>query len=124
MDNTTILLIMQGVTLLLLLVLVFRQSNENLCVQRKYGIVTDVPASNYVDANIALIKDSSLGQAPLGDPRFWLPNRNPITQGQWGLYQEQPLLLSETQPFDRSSLYKAAAQLPVYTDGIGQSRTS
>ncbi len=90
-------------------------NNENLCIKQKYGYVTDVPVSTYIDANMALVHSTSLGQAPLGDPRYWLKNRSPITQGQYGLYQKQTLPLRETQPFNRKTLMPAAAALPVYT---------
>ena len=103
---------------LVILLLVYLQinSNEQLCVNREYGVVTDVPASTYVDANMALVHSTSLGQAPLGDPRFWLPNKSPITQGQYGLYQPKLLSLEETQPFDRKTLIPIFSQLPVYTN--------
>jgi hypothetical protein len=109
------------IIILLLVFIIFKinqidDHTEELCVQRNYGIITDVPASNYADANMALIQDSSLGQKPLGDPRYWLKNRSPITQGQYGLYIPETLPLSETQPFDRSSLMPAAEAMPVYTD--------
>ena len=100
-----------------LVYLIYRvQANrEQLCIKQKYGYVTDVPASTYIDANMALVHSTSLGQAPLGDPRYWLKNRSPITQGQYGLYQDHTLPLSETQPFNRKSLMAAAEALPVYT---------
>jgi hypothetical protein len=103
------------IIILLLYIIYSLNSRESLCVEKPYGIVTDVPASTYIDANMALVHSTSLGQAPLGDPHYWLPNKSPITQGQYGLYQEHTLPLSETQPFDRSTLNKAAMTLPVYT---------
>ena len=102
------IIILQLLTLALLMYLIFRK-DEGLCVKRDYGYVTDVPASVYADANSALVHSSSLGQAPLGDPRFWIPSRSPITQGQYGLYQPE-------QPFDRSDFDEIAAQIPVYTE--------
>lgn len=110
--------IYQGALILLIIYLIFTASQpESLCVNRPYGMVTDVPASVYADANSALVHSSSLGQAPLGDPRYWLQNRSPITQGQYGLYS-RTLDLSETQPFDRTTLIADAETLPVYTDGV------
>jgi len=108
------LLIIIIIVLIVMLVVIGR---ENLCVNRNYGVVTDIPASNFIDANMALVHDTTIGQAPLGDPRFWIPSHSPITQGQYGLYTPQGALpLSETQPFDRSSLNAAAMTLPVYTN--------
>ena len=115
MDEHYLILILQIITLLILLYMITR-TNENMCVQRDYGMITDVPASVYADANSALVHSSSIGQAPLGDPRFWQPNRSPITQGQYGLYQPTTLPLDETQPFDRSDLIDIAAQVPTYTE--------
>ena len=110
------IIIIQVIIIVLLIYIIYRlNTRESLCVKAPYGVITDVPASTYVDANMALVHSTSLGQAPLGDPRYWLPNRSPITQGQYGLYQEKTLPLSETQPFDRSTLLKAATALPVYT---------
>ena len=110
------IIIIQVITIALLIYIIYNLNRrESLCVNAPYGIITDVPASTYIDANMALVHSTSLGQAPLGNPRFWLPNRSPITQGQYGLYQEKTLPLSETQPFDRSSLIKSTMALPVYT---------
>jgi len=106
-----ILLLLLGV----LVVFVLKVKSENLCIMTPYGPVTDVPASNYIDANMAMVHSTSIGQAPLGDPRFWLPSHSPITQGQWGLYS-QALPLSETQPFDRSKLIAATQAVPVYSE--------
>jgi hypothetical protein len=114
MNNNIIILIVFGV--LLLLVLYSLMQREQLCVKRDFGYITSIPVSNYVDANMALVHSTSLGQAPLGDPRYWLPDRSPITQSQWGLYQDKPLPLSETQPFDRSRLIEASKMMPVYTE--------
>lgn len=105
-----------GVVLVIVLYLILTtKSPEQLCVTKKYGIVTDIPASNYVNANMALVNSTSLGQAPFGDPRYWIPNRSPITQGMYGLYQGNDSLAA-SQPFDRSSLDAAAKALPVYTE--------
>ena len=112
MNNTIIIFII----VILVLLLLYQYSTEQLCVNRPYGSVTDIPASRYVDANMALAHSTSLGQKPLGDPRFWLPNRSPITQGQYGLYQPELIPLDETQPFDRASLMPIAQALPVYTE--------
>lgn len=101
-------IVIVAVVAILLFLIYNCQSNEGLCIKRDYGYVTDVPASVYTDANMALVHSTGLGQAPLGDPRFWLPNRSPITQGMYGLYQ--------SQPFDRSKFNAALQQLPVYTD--------
>ena len=92
------------------------KKSEGICIKKNYGYVTDVPASTYVDANMALVHSTSLGQAPLGDPRYWLPNRSPITQGMYGLYREHALPISDAQPYDRTAMIKAAEALPVYTD--------
>jgi hypothetical protein len=113
MHTNMLLLLLFGV--LVLVVLMSMIKKESLCVKKDYGYITSVPVSNYVDANMALVHSTSIGQAPLGDPRYWIPNRSPITESQWGLYQ-RPLLLSETQPFDRSTLNAANQILPVYTD--------
>ena len=83
--NCNLLIIVAIVVLAI--IFVSSSSSENLCVQRDYGLITDVPASDYRDANIALVENSTLGQAPLGNPQHWIPDRSPITQGQWGLYQ-------------------------------------
>ncbi len=109
--------ITQIIIIIALVYLIYRvqTGKEQLCIKQKYGYVTDVPVSTYVDANMALVHSTSLGQAPLGDPHYWLKNRSPITQGQYGLYRDHTLPLSETQPFDRKSLMAAAAALPVYT---------
>lgn len=106
--------IIQIVVILILGYLIMNKS-EGMCVQKSYGVVTDVPASIYADANTALTKTTSLGQAPLGDPQYWIPNRSPITQGQYGLYQTT-LPIKQTQPFDRSSLDYAASAVPIYSD--------
>ncbi len=111
--NTNAVIVL--VIIVLVTVIYMFNPNENLCIKRNYGYITDIPVSNYVDANMALGYSTSLGQAPLGDPRYWLPNRSPITQGQYGLYQDPTLPLSETQPFDRRTLMAAASALPVYT---------
>ena len=112
-----VILLTQLVVIFMLVILIRRSNkSEQLCIQKSYGYVTDVPASRYVDANMALVHSDTIGQAPLGDPRYWLPNGSPITQGQYGLYQPETLPLSATQPFDRSSLDQAAAQMPVYSD--------
>ncbi len=112
MDNTIIIFII----VILILLLLYQFSTEQLCVNRPFGSITDVPASRYVDANMALAHSTSLGQRPLGDPRFWLPNRSPITQGQWGLYQPELVPLDETQNFDRQTLTPIFQRLPVYTE--------
>lgn len=114
----TVNTIVQIVVIALLAFMIYKlaQGNENLCIKRDYGYVTDVPASVYADTNMALVHSTSLGQAPLGDPRYWLPNRSPITQGMYGLYQKETIPLSETQPFNRDSLLAAAEAMPVYTD--------
>ena len=104
------------IALLVYLLYMMKRGEEQLCFRREYGTVTDIPASSYADANSALVRSSSLGQAPLGDPRYWLPNRNPITQGQYGLYQNPTLPIGDTQPFDRRSLLPEAQALPVYTN--------
>ena len=114
----TLNVMVQIAVILILAYLIYlsTRDTEGLCIKKDYGYVTDVPASIYADANSALVHSSSLGQAPLGDPRHWLFNRSPITQGQYGLYQQNTLPLSETQPFDRRSLEVAARALPVYTE--------
>lgn len=91
-------------------------TREQLCIRKTFGVVTDVPASVYTNANMALVHSTSIGQAPLGDPNYWLPSGSPITQGQWALYQDKPLTLEEAQNLDRSSLDKAAQALPVYDE--------
>jgi len=111
MNTSLIILIIIAV----LVYVLYQQNSEGICIKKDYGYVTDVPASVFTDANMALVHSTSLGQAPLGDPRYWLPNRSPITQGMYGLYREKTLPVSEAQPFDRSSLLPAAKALPVYT---------
>ena len=104
-----------GILIIMIIVFYFINSKkETLCVQRNYGFVTDVPVSNYVDANMALVHSTSIGSAPLGNPKYWLPDRSPITQGQYGLYQDGVIPLSETQPFNRDTLLPAAMALPQY----------
>lgn len=109
-------ILLQIITILILIYLVMTMKKESLCIKKDYGCVTDVPASEYVNANMALVRSTSLGQAPLGDPRFWLPNRSPITQGQYGLYQPHTIPLSETHPYDHHAQIQAAAAIPVYTE--------
>jgi len=106
-----ILLLLLGV----LCIAILKIKSEQLCIMKPYGPVTDVPASNFIDANMALVHSTSIGQAPLGDPRYWLPSHSPITQGQWGLYSD-PMPLTATQPFDRKTLIPATQTIPVYTE--------
>ena len=112
------IVIVQLAIVCVLIVIIYNKINckEGLCIKRDYGYVTDVPASTYVDNNMALVHSTSLGQAPLGDPRYCLPNRDPITQGQYGLYQNEILPIDETQPFNRQDLLPAAEALPIYTE--------
>jgi hypothetical protein len=109
-----LLLIMKILILVIVLLLIFGcfyiNSTENLCVNKSYGIVTDVPASAYINANMALVNTTSIGQAPLGDPGYWVPSSSPITQGQYGLYQPQ-----NGDPTERAKLLEQALQMPVYT---------
>jgi len=91
------LLIIISVIVLFLVIFANINATESMCVQKDYGPVTMVPMSNYVDANMALVHSTSLGPAPLGNPHYWVQSHSPITQGQWGLYQQRPLQLSETQ---------------------------
>jgi len=88
--------------------------NENLCVSKSYGVVTDVPVSSLRYAGSALVKDDSLGQAPLGDPRFWIGPTSPITQGQYGLYLE-PTPLDKVNDFNPNVWKDIAEQRQVYT---------
>lgn len=111
-----IIITLQLLTIGILCWMAFRSKAEPLCVRQKYGFVNTVPESNYPDASLALVERSSLGQAPLGDPQYWLPNRSPITQGMYGLYEAHELPLSEVQPFDRKSLLPEAEAIPVYTE--------
>ena len=111
----TIIIQLAIIAILVYMLCNINRGSEDLCIKQKYGYVTDVPASVYTDANMALVHSTGLGQAPLGDPRYWLPNRSPITQGMYGLYQDNTLPVSEAQPFDQSSLLPAAEALPVYT---------
>jgi hypothetical protein len=103
-------LIQIGVFFIVLYFVCGMNKTENLCVRKSYGIVTDVPMSNYTDANMALVHSTSLGQAPLGDPQYWLPSSSPITQGQYGLYQPQP--------FNEEEYKKASMALPKYNDTL------
>lgn len=119
MDANTIL---QLFIIFCLLYIIFNNHSENLCVNESYGVVTDVPASNYPDAALAYDSKSSLGQAPLGDPKYWIGNNSPITQGQWGLYQPNFIPLSKTQPYDRKNLYKIFDQIPVYTNDVNSNQ--
>lgn len=102
------------IIILIIFVIFFLNTSEKLCVQRDFGSITDLPASIYSNANFALVKDSSLGQAPLGNPQYWIPSHSPITQGQYGLYSKA-LSIEDTQPFDRNSLVQAASEMPVYS---------
>lgn len=109
------LTIAQIVVIAILLYAIFRMNySENLCVNKSYGIVTDIPVSTLAHANMGLINDSSLGQAPLGDPRYWLSPTSPISQGQYGLYLDTPPL-SEVQAFDQKDWIPVAEQRQVYT---------
>ena len=112
---STLNIILQVVIILILLYMISKNS-EQLCIKQPHGYVTDVPASSIASANSALVHSSSLGQAPLGDPRFWLPSTTPAIQGQYGLYQPASAHYDINKPFDRSSLMAAASALPVYTD--------
>jgi len=108
--------IIQIIVVLVLVYIIYRIgfSGESLCVSKSYGIVTDIPVSTLANANMGLVNDSSLGQAPLGDPRYWIKPTSPITQGQYGLYLETPPL-SEVANFDPQELEKVAAVRQVYT---------
>ena len=108
--------IIQIIVIAILVYAIFRMtSSEKLCVNKSYGIVTNVPVSTLANANMGLVGHSSLGQAPLGDPQYWLAPRSPITQGQWGLYLNAPPL-SEVQDFDPQKAWAPVAeQRQVYT---------
>ncbi len=79
--------------------LVFYKYNEKLCMATKFGPVTDIPWSSFVNANMALVHSDTLGAAPLGEPKYWRGSGSPVTQGMYG-YNE-----------DNSQTY-----YPVYTE--------
>lgn len=108
-------IIVQIATIVALALIVYRMYtiNEKLCVNNNYGVVANVPYSNYPDANGVLGNNSSLGAAPLGYPKYWRGPNSPITQGMYGLYVDTPPI-DETQPFDRASLTPISAEIPLY----------
>jgi len=79
--------------------ILYKKYNEKLCTDTKFGPVTDIPFSQFSNANIALIKSDTLGAAPLGEPKYWGGTGSPVTQGMYG-YNE-----------DNTQTY-----YPVYTD--------
>lgn len=61
--------------------------DENMCVETKFSGVTDLPYSSFVNANMALVHSTSIGAAPLGEPKFWNhngTNSSPVFQGMYG----------------------------------------
>jgi hypothetical protein len=111
-------IILQGLVILILIYIVvkLRSGKENLCVSAPYGYIDSDPYSTYVNANMALTNSTSIGQAPLGAPIGFLPGGSPITQGQYGIYQGQPLTLDQVDNYDRNLLLPAAEALPIYTE--------
>jgi len=109
--------IVQLIIIALLLYIIYKTSgySEGLCINSRVGVVTDSPYSDYVNNNIALVSDSSLGAAPNGVASGFIGSTSPITNGQWALYQDYPLTSSELDNFDRSTLNAAAMAMPVYT---------
>ena len=120
MDVTTII---QIVFICVIVYVILKMSlSENLCMAKQYGMVTNVPVSSLANANMGLINDSSLGQAPLGDPQYWRGPVSPLTQGQYGLYLQAPDL-SETQPFNPQKVWgPIAKEMPVYTTTASRGR--
>lgn len=108
--------ILQIIVIVALLYAILKMAgSEKLCVRKSYGVVTDIPVSALATANLGLVSDSSLGQAPLGDPRYWIAPKSPITQGQYGLYLPE-LPLAEAQNFDPKKVWAPIlAEMPVYT---------
>lgn len=113
----TISILAQVAVIIALVYVIIRMSTaEQLCVRKSYGVVTDVPVSALSTAKLGLVSDSSLGQAPLGDPRYWIPNASPITQGQYGLYLPD-MTLEQVQNYNPQKVWgPIMKQMPVYTE--------
>lgn len=78
-----IILILIGI----LLVLAYK-SYEKMCVETKFGPVSNIPYSLFTNSNMALVHSDTIGQAPLGDPRFWVGTGSPVTQGQYSYNED------------------------------------
>ena len=91
---------------------------EGICVQRSYGVITEMPASDYVNANIAYRQGTDFGSQPLGETNHWIPHTSPIFQGMYGLYQPTVVPLADAESYDPEPLRRAAMSLPVYTSNL------
>ena len=98
--------------IVIIIVLWYKNTQENLCLSTKFGEVTDVPLSTFVNANMALVHSTSLGQAPLGDSRFWTGDESPVTQGMYANENEQNWITDDADAYG----VEYNPYYPVYTE--------
>ena len=112
-------LIVHLIIIILILYVVYKVSglSEGLCVDMndRQMVVSSEPYSDYVNNNMALTNTTTIGAAPLGNPKYWIPGTSPITNGQWALY-ESPLTLDQVDHYDprNAAAMAAAKSVPIY----------
>ena len=93
--NTFIFIVL--IIILVCGVFYYQSKKEGICINSKFGRVSDVPFSSYVNANTALVSSDTLGSAPFGSPLYWKGTSSPVL-GMYGYTDAEYNLLENYFP--------------------------